>query len=55
LEGLPGIGPKTASLLWKRFGSLEGMAQASLEDLQSLPGIGPGRAAKMLSAFKSLE
>ena len=47
LMRLPGIGPATARLLWDRFGSVEAMRAASLDDLCGLPGIGPSRAAQL--------
>lgn len=51
LEGelmrLPGIGPRTARLLWDHFGSVERMAAATLEELAQAPGIGKVRAAAL--------
>lgn len=41
---IPGVGPKTARLLWDHFGSLADMAAASEEDLASIEGVGAGRA-----------
>ncbi|HOD06285.1 MAG TPA: helix-hairpin-helix domain-containing protein, partial [Anaerolineaceae bacterium] len=39
LDSIPGIGPARRKQLLQRFGSLEGIQQASLEDLMSLKGI----------------
>ncbi len=45
LMRLPGIGPATARLLWEKFGGVEAMRAAGLEELRALPGIGPAKAA----------
>ncbi len=42
---VPGVGPKTARLLWDRFGSLAAMAAASEEELAGIAGLGKNRAA----------
>ncbi|WP_279388698.1 excinuclease ABC subunit UvrC [Pseudodesulfovibrio tunisiensis] len=55
VESLPGIGPKTARLLWDRFGSLDAMTKAGIEDVQSLPGVGRKRARTILDALGKLE
>lgn len=39
LEEIPGIGPKRRQLLLKRFGSLEGIRQATLDELAAVPGM----------------
>lgn len=55
LESLEGVGPKTASLLWKHFDSLESMAAASEAELLAVPGIGKKGAArlyKQLAGFR---
>ena len=54
LDRLPGIGPKTARLLWERFGSLEKMLEASVDDLAALPGFGPKKAAAAHQALQGL-
>jgi len=51
LDSVPGIGPKRKELLLSRFGSLEGLRRASLEELLSVPGL-PRRVAELL--YKSL-
>ena len=47
LQGLPGIGPERARRLLARFGSVEAVVKAQLEDLQSVTGIGMRRAEKI--------
>jgi excinuclease ABC subunit C len=54
LESLPGVGAKTARLLWDAYGSLEAMAAASPDDLAKLPGLGKKKAAALAAALKSL-
>ncbi len=48
---LPGIGPKTARLLWDEFGSVQKMKEASVEDLSNVQGIGKKRAQQIFDAF----
>ncbi len=45
--GLPGVGPKTARLLWDRFGSMAAMRDATEADIASIPGIGKKRAHRI--------
>ncbi len=40
LDDVPGVGPETRKRLLGRFGSVENVREASLEDLQSVSGIG---------------
>jgi len=40
LQGLPGIGPARARRLLERFGSVEAVMKAGIEDLRSVAGIG---------------
>lgn len=54
LDNLPGVGPKTARLLWEHFDSVQAMASASLEELAALPGLGPKKAQSLHSRLKSL-
>lgn len=51
LDELPGIGEKRKQLLLARFGSIEGLRQASLEELLSVPGL-PRTTAELL--YKAL-
>ncbi|MFZ5428006.1 MAG: excinuclease ABC subunit UvrC [Thermodesulfobacteriota bacterium] len=50
---MPGVGPKTAKLLWDRFGSLEAMRRASLEDLEAVGGLGPKKAKAVFDYLQS--
>jgi excinuclease ABC subunit C len=54
LDNLPGVGPKTAKLLWEHFDSIEAMTNATAEDLARLPGFGPRKAAALHSRLQSL-
>ncbi|MBI4384521.1 MAG: excinuclease ABC subunit UvrC [Nitrospinae bacterium] len=49
LEAVPGIGKKRRLLLLKRFGSLESIKRASLEELQSVQGITEDLARKIVA------
>ncbi|MFC7224730.1 excinuclease ABC subunit C [Halalkalicoccus sp. GCM10025322] len=40
LDDVPGIGPKTRTGLFRRFGSVEGIRAASPEELRSVSGVG---------------
>jgi excinuclease ABC subunit C len=55
LESLPGVGPRTARLLWEKFGSLEAMLGAGAESLAELPGFGPRKAQALHAALQSLQ
>jgi excinuclease ABC subunit C len=50
LEEIPGIGPKRRQALLKHFGSLEGIRQASLEELAAVAGMSRA-AAQQLKEF----
>lgn len=47
LQTFPGIGEKTAKMLWEHFNSVKEMQAASVEDLQKLPKFGKKRAKKL--------
>lgn len=51
---LPGVGPKTAKLLWDRFGTLEAMRVATLEDVLAIPGLGPKKGSAILEMLRAL-
>jgi excinuclease ABC subunit C len=54
LLSLDGVGPRTARLLWERFGSLAAMAAAGEAELAALPGVGARRAARLAAALARL-
>ena len=45
LDGIPGVGPQTRSRLLGRFGSVENVRKASVEDLTDVEGVGEKTAA----------
>ncbi|HHY38070.1 MAG TPA: excinuclease ABC subunit UvrC [Clostridia bacterium] len=47
LDEVEGIGPKRKKMLIGKFGSLQGIKEASVEEIASIPGIGKGLAAKI--------
>jgi len=47
LQGLPGVGPERAARLLERFGSVQAVVTASVDDLATVNGIGEKTAAKM--------
>jgi excinuclease ABC subunit C len=49
LDDVPGIGPALRASLLRHFGSVERLANASVEDVCRVPGIGRKRAAMVLS------
>ena len=49
LDDVPGIGPKTRTLLLKHFKSLKRIKEASLEDLAAV--IGPSKASQLQQAL----
>lgn len=49
LDGIPGVGPKRRQLLLQRFGSLDGIRQATMEEIASVPGI-PADVAEAVKA-----
>ena len=51
LDSVEGIGPKRRDLLLRRFGSLEGLRQASLEELLSVPGLPRAVAERLYKAL----
>ncbi len=48
LDSIPGVGPARRKALLRRFGSVAGVARASVEELSGIPGIGPGLAKAIL-------
>jgi DNA ligase (NAD+) len=49
--GIPHVGERAAKLLAKRFGSLQGIREASREALEAVEGIGPVIAAAVMDWF----
>lgn len=47
LDDVPGIGPKRKRALLRKFGSVKGVRQANLEQLQSVPGISKDLAERI--------
>ena len=45
LDSVPGVGPETRKRLLGRFGSVENVRAASVEELQSVPGVGEKTAS----------
>ena len=55
LDDIPGLGPIKAKALVRHFGSVKGIAAATVEELQEVPGIGPNLAATILGALASAQ
>ena len=53
VESLPLVGPKTAKILLKKFGSVKGVFNASVKELESLPNIGPKKAKKIIKIIEA--
>lgn len=51
---LPGVGPKTARLLWEAFGSVAAMQAAGAGEIAQKAGLGPKRAAAVAEALAGL-
>jgi excinuclease ABC subunit C len=49
LDDVPGVGPQRRNRLLRRFGSVDGVRAASVEELQGVPGIGESTAATIKS------
>ena len=47
LDKIEGIGPKKKQELLKKFGSIEGIKKASIEEFSNLPGINEKLARKI--------
>ena len=48
---VPGIGPKTARILWESFGTIERMHAATLEELLKVKGVNRTQAVAVFKAF----
>ncbi len=53
LLAIPGVGPKTARLLWDAFGSVDNMRKAGEDALAAVPGIGKHKAALIWHALSA--
>ncbi|MCS7221293.1 MAG: excinuclease ABC subunit UvrC [Anaerolineae bacterium] len=51
LDEIPGIGPRRRQALLKRFGSLEAIRQASLEELAAVPGMTRAAAERLKASL----
>jgi len=49
---IPDIGPATAALLARHFGTLDDLKAASLDELQHIDGVGPEVAARLFGWFR---
>jgi excinuclease ABC subunit C len=52
LNNIPGVGPVRKKELLKKFGSVQGVKQASLEELEQIPGITPALAKTIFHYFR---
>jgi len=48
---IPGVGPAKRRALLTVFGSVQGVREASVEQIAAVPGFGPGSAKRLLSAL----
>jgi excinuclease ABC subunit C len=53
LEKIPGVGPKTVRKLLRRFGSVESVRRAPLEELEA--ALGPAAARRVAEYYRALE
>ncbi len=53
LENIAGVGAKRRKLLLTHFGGLQGLRQASVEDIARLPGIGAALAAEIVATLQT--
>ena len=51
LDGIPGVGPSRRKTLLTRFGSVQGVRGATVDELAALPGIGSALAQVILEAL----
>jgi len=51
LDDVPGLGPARRKALLRRFGSVRGIREATVEEIAALPGFGPRTAQSVLMAL----
>lgn len=51
MQEIPGVGPALARALVKRFGGVQGVREATAEQLAAVPGIGPRKARRIREHF----
>jgi len=51
LDGIPGVGPSRRKALLTRFGSVQGVRSATLDELSQIPGVGDALARVILEAL----
>jgi excinuclease ABC subunit C len=52
LETIEGVGPKRRQMLFKYIGGLQGLLNASMEEIAKVPGISQGLAEKIYYSLK---
>nr|1KFT_A Chain A, Excinuclease ABC subunit C [Escherichia coli] len=52
LETIEGVGPKRRQMLLKYMGGLQGLRNASVEEIAKVPGISQGLAEKIFWSLK---
>lgn len=52
LETIEGVGPKRRQMLLKYMGGLQGLRNASVEEIAKVPGISQGLAEKIFYSLK---
>ncbi|MBW7933634.1 MAG: NAD-dependent DNA ligase LigA [Gemmatimonadaceae bacterium] len=53
--GIPDVGEETAKLLARRFGTIDGLGEASAADIEEIHGVGPSIAASVSTWFAAAE
>ena len=51
LDSIPGVGPARRKVLLTRFGSVQGLRGATIDEVAALPGIGSALAQEILDAL----
>jgi excinuclease ABC subunit C len=52
LDAITGVGDRWRHELLRRFGSVQGLREAKLEDLLAVPGLGRRRALRILEQLQ---